>query len=219
MPERSTTIDLRDCGDANMLAGRGPGQLPWYEFATRFTACRTVLDAGCGSGKGLDLLAANAREVRGQDLDERLGREGVFIGPLEAIPSCSFEVVTSIDVIEHVEDVRGFLENLRRIATVGIFLTTPNWTAGRCRWPYHLREYKPSEFYELLRPMGRCQFFKGTPSGDEVYPIENEALFAFQNEMRIWWPTSFPARCLNLVLPPRLKIHSHLAAWIEFNDH
>ena len=215
MPVRETKVAIRDCGDAAPLAGRGPGQLPWYQFATRFTANRSVLDAGCGGGKGLDLLAESAREARGQDLDSRLSRPDVFIGPLEKIPSGSVEVVTSIDVIEHVDDPEAFVENLTRIATVGVFLTTPNWTAGRCKWPYHLREYTPQEFYTLLRPFGRCQFFKGTSSGSEVYPVKHESLVALQNELRINPVTAFPMRCLNFVLPNRYRINSHLAAWIE----
>jgi hypothetical protein len=215
MPPRATNVTTRICGDENPLAGRGPGQLPWYTFATRFTAGRTVLDAGCGSCKGLDLLAESAREARGQDLDSRLARSDVFIGSLSKIPSGAVEIVTSIDVVEHVEEPEAFVSDLVRVASVGVFLTTPNWTAGRCLWPYHLREYTPGEFYSLLRPYGRCRFFKGTPSGSEVYPIENERLFQLLNSLRVWPLTSFPTRCLNFVLPKHMKISNHLAAWIE----
>src|ERR1043166_8674909 len=147
MPARTTPIKVRDCGDSAPLAGRGPGQLPWYQFATRFTQSRSVLDAGCGSGMGLDILAKSARTAKGQDLDSRLSRPDVTIGPLEDFPPDSFDVITSIDVIEHVDDPAGFVSSLMRIAKVGVFLTTPNWTAGRCEWPYHLREYTPSEWH------------------------------------------------------------------------
>ena len=46
----------RECGDEDVTAGRGPGQLPWYEFALRFVKGKSVLDAGCGLGKGMDIL-------------------------------------------------------------------------------------------------------------------------------------------------------------------
>lgn len=178
MPVRGTACaQARVCGDAHREAGRSPGQMGWYQFAARFVAGRSVLDSGCGTCKGLDLLAKYAREVRGHDLDPRLERPDVFIGSLSEIPSQSVDVVTSIDVIEHVEDPEGFIRELMRIARVGAFLSTPNWTGSRCQWPYHLREYTPREWYDLLRPLGKCEFYKGTPSGSEVYLIKHERAF------------------------------------------
>lgn len=216
MPERSTKLSpVRFCGDESIDAGRGPGQLGWYEFASRFVEGRSVLDVGCGIGKGLDILANSAANAEGQDLDVRLARENVRIGPLEAISNKSYDVVVSIDVVEHVEDPSSFLGQLNRIARKGMFLTTPNWTASRCKWPFHLREYTPKEFYEELCRHGIVTLFKGTSDGSEVYPIEHPGVYFLQNRLRVHPMTALPTRCLNVILPPHFRIHSSNAAWVS----
>jgi 2-polyprenyl-3-methyl-5-hydroxy-6-metoxy-1,4-benzoquinol methylase len=210
----STRVSARTCGDESVRAGRGPGQLDWYKFARQFVAGRTVLDAGCGLGDGLRILATAAARVEGQDLDPRLGGPNVHIKPVEEIPDKSYDVVTSIDVIEHVEDPAGFLAQLARIARTGLFLTTPNWTASRCTWPYHLREYTPAQFEDLLAAAGRVTLFKGTPSGSLAYPVRYRSAYHALNALRSWAPTAFATRCLNHLLPVPCRIHSHIAAWV-----
>jgi SAM-dependent methyltransferase len=206
----------RECGDEDVSAGRGPGQLPWYEFALRFVKGKSVLDAGCGLGKGMDILRREAREVLGQDLDPRLIRPDVTIGDLSVIPSKSVDVVVSIDVIEHVADPDGFLVELARIAREGIFVTTPNWTASRCKWPYHLREYTPREFKEVLSRVGTTvELFKGTPSGDSVCPVRFIRLYFWLNDLRVSPLTAFPCKCWNHLLPWSCRIHSHHGGWVR----
>jgi SAM-dependent methyltransferase len=209
------TNNPRECGDEDVTAGRGPGQLKWYEFAPRFVRRRSVLDAGCGMGKGLEILRREASLVHGQDLDERLAREDITVAPLSQIESKSFDVVTSIDVIEHVQDVPAYLSDLKRIARDGIFLTTPNWTASRCRWPYHLREYTPRQLENELSGLGPVTLFKGTPAGDMAFPIRHRLLNHWFNSLRTFAPTAWAARCWNNLLPLPCRIHSHLAAWID----
>jgi 2-polyprenyl-3-methyl-5-hydroxy-6-metoxy-1,4-benzoquinol methylase len=108
----STRVSVRRCGDESVRAGRGSGQLDWYRFARPFVAGRTVLDAGCGLGDGLRILATAAAKAEGQDLDPRLGGPDVLIKPVEEIPDKSYDVVTSIDVIEHVEDPDHYINFL-----------------------------------------------------------------------------------------------------------
>src|ERR1700690_3510624 len=146
--------EYRKVGDTSVEAGRGPGQLAWYEFAAQFCKGKTVLDVGCGLGRGIEVLRKTADSVRGQDLDERLASKEIMIMPLNEIPSKSFDVVTSIDVIEHVEEDAWFVAELFRIARESVFITTPNWSITRCTWPYHLREYTPKQLEELLAPHG-----------------------------------------------------------------
>ncbi len=142
----------KDCGDKGVLAGRGPGQIGWYKFcADNFLSGKeTVLDVGCGSGDGLRILSQRSLKAHGIDLDPRLKDENIFIMDVTDIASQSYDIVTCIDVIEHVEDDVSLVKELNRIARKGIFVTTPNSTAGRNTWPYHIREYTPFEFYNLL---------------------------------------------------------------------
>jgi SAM-dependent methyltransferase len=210
-----TDSKARDCGDVDVAAGRAPTQLGWYAFATRFVAGKTVLDIGCGLGDGLAILRRTATLVRGQDLDPRLAAPDRLILPIAEIPDRSYDVVVSIDVIEHVEDPPSFLGDCARIACEGFFLSTPNWSASRCAWPYHLREYTPEQFEDLLKPYGDVTLFKGDSPGDEVYPIQHRWIHHRFNDMRNWDPTYLPSRVINRLLPRRYRIFSSNAAWVK----
>jgi 2-polyprenyl-3-methyl-5-hydroxy-6-metoxy-1,4-benzoquinol methylase len=155
-----------------------------------------------------------AARAEGQDLDPRLGGPGVHIKPVDEVPDKSYDVVVSIDVIEHVEDPAGFLAQLARIARTGLFLTTPNWTTSRCTWPFHLREYTPAQFEALLGAVGQVALFKGTPSGSLVYPVRHKGAYHALNALRNWTPTAFATRCLNRLLPFSRRIQSHNGAWV-----
>jgi SAM-dependent methyltransferase len=211
----SALCSVRSVGDVSVDAGRGPGQLAWYRFASRFIAGKTVLDAGCGLGMGLDILRKHALGAAGQDLDPRLARQDVTIGPLENIPSKSVDVVVSIDVIEHVPDDAGFVRQLGRIARQAVFVTTPNWTITRCTWPYHLREYTPLEFETLLRQIGKVQLYKGNGAGTLVHPVRYRRAYHALNRLRQFPLTAFSTRCFSrFLLPEPARLHSHNAALI-----
>ena len=202
----------REVGDTSADAGRGPGQLGWYEYAARnLCSGKSVLDAGCGLGLGLNILARSASSARGQDVDPRLERPGVTIGPIDSIPDRSVDVVTCIDVIEHVEEDAAFIRQLARIARETIFITTPNWTLSRCEWPYHIREYTPRQLRELLSPAGRVTMLKGEPSGSEVWAV-NDRAYDLMNDLRNFPLTGFATRCASRLLPPSMRLRGHLAA-------
>jgi SAM-dependent methyltransferase len=207
--------ELRECGDDSVEAGRGPGQLDWYRFASTQVDGKRVLDVGCGLGHGLQILQTRAGEAEGQDLDVRLAGDRVRCVPIETIDAKSYDIVTAIDVVEHVPDPQAFVRELGRIARETFFLTTPNWTASRCQWPFHLREYTPREFVELLEEVGRVRLLKGTPGGSQVYPVRHPRMYYLFNDLRTWTPTSIPARVLNNVIPADWRIHSHNAAWVD----
>ena len=125
-------------------------------------------------------------------------------------------MVVSVEVIEHVEDPALFLAQLSRIARQGMSLSSPNWTGSRCNWPYHLREYTPKEFFEVLSPHGKVTLFKGTSDGCEVFRIKYPAIHFLQNRLRVFPVTALPMRCLNVILPSESRIHSSNAAWVAF---
>jgi len=204
----------RRCGDTSVEAGRVATQLAWYEFALRFVKDKTVLDVGCGLGAGLAILAREATAVLGHDVDPRLAGPLVLVQDIGDFSDKSFDVVTFFDVVEHVEDPLGLVAHCARIARIGFFLTTPNWTASRCRWPYHLREYKPQELEYLLCGFGKVTLYKGTPGGDKVYAVRHRWPYYYMNDFRTWLPTSLVTRCLNRILPSPCRIHSHLGAWV-----
>lgn len=94
-----------------------------------------VLDAGCGSGRTLDELAAYGEPAGIDSSAAAVGRAharghaGVRAGTLEALPweDGRFGLVTCLDVVEHTDDDRAVLAELLRVTTPGgrLVLTVP----------------------------------------------------------------------------------------------
>lgn len=88
-----------------------------------------VIDAGCGSGRNLELLAqfgpVTGLEPSGASLEAARGRAvgRVVEGSIEQMPfaDSAFDLATSLDVIEHVDDGAA-LRELRRVVRPGGFL-------------------------------------------------------------------------------------------------
>jgi SAM-dependent methyltransferase len=103
-----------------------------------------ILDAGCGSGRTLEELV-DYGTVAGLELNPDAaevardrGCGEVQVGRLEELPwrSDSFDLITCLDVIEHVPDDRTALRELRRVSKPGGWLlaTVPAYQA---LWSYH----------------------------------------------------------------------------------
>jgi SAM-dependent methyltransferase len=130
-----------------------------YAFARQRLPRGRVLDLGCGTGYGAHGLAQHHARVVGLDriFPERRNRGGAHFlrADLRGIPLAprSFELVTSFQVIEHLEDPTPYLEAIA--ALVGedglAILTTPNLPMSDGVNPYHVHEYRADELEELLR--------------------------------------------------------------------
>lgn len=103
-----------------------------------------VLDAGCGSGRLLDELR-DYGHVTGLDLNpdsveiaRSRGHEDVVQGPVEQLPWAdeTFDLVISLDMVEHTPDDRAALRELRRVTKQGgtFLITIP---ALRALWSSH----------------------------------------------------------------------------------
>lgn len=124
-----------------------------------------VLDAGCGEGYGTDLLRmAGARSVVGLDYEGTTLRHvrraypqtKVVQGNLvqTGFPAGTFDLVASLQTIEHLWEQPRFVAECARILTPGgtLVLTTPNrLTFPSGNW-YHTRELTAAELTELVRP-------------------------------------------------------------------
>lgn len=146
----------QDCGtDDNILSGREPIQLGWYEWAKSYYQDMNVLDIGCGSGLGIGIMKSNgAASVTGQDIDSRLLslNDRLLICNVFEIEDKSFDVVTCFDVIEHVTNDIDFFEKIRKIAKKTLIITTPNYLVSEARNRHHCREYTPAQFYSYFNP-------------------------------------------------------------------
>src|SRR5688500_20005542 len=87
------------------------------------TANPRILDVGCGTGANLKMLAAYGR-TEGVDISEQAvdfcrerGLDSVKLGAIEELPyeSGSFDLVTALDVVEHLDDDVAGLREVRRV--------------------------------------------------------------------------------------------------------
>lgn len=82
-----------------------------------------ILDVGCGTGANLKMLAAYG-SAEGVDIEPQAiefcherGLDSVKLGAIESLPyeSNSFELVTALDVVEHLDDDVAGLREIRRV--------------------------------------------------------------------------------------------------------
>jgi SAM-dependent methyltransferase len=125
-----------------------------------------LLDAGCGSGRMLDELAAYGR-VTGVDASRAAvavarGRgHDVVVAKVERLPFASsrFDLVTCLDVVEHTPDDRRTLSELRRVTRPGgrLLVTVPAypslWSAHD-EVNHHYRRYRRRSLLDAARDAG-----------------------------------------------------------------
>jgi ubiquinone/menaquinone biosynthesis C-methylase UbiE len=159
----------------------------------------TVLDVGFGLGYGLQIMASKVGNLIGIDVDakaiERAKR--IFYGSprVRAIMTYdgerfpfgdrTFDVVTCVEVIEHVDNYRGLLLEMARVSRRLIFIATANRrpentrSDGRPKNYWHLREWTKDELDTIfagLRFRYEWNFLNGCFEGPFIwtqYPREN----------------------------------------------
>jgi ubiquinone/menaquinone biosynthesis C-methylase UbiE len=138
-----------------------------------------ILDVGFGLGYGLNILSIKSREVNGIDVDPevlnyctntlvgknpRLKILIIFDGYNLPFSDNAFDVVTCVDVIEHVEDYSRLIKEMLRVSRKGVFLSTPNRrpeftnTDGSPKNYWHLREWSFEEFDEIIKKFGHVEW-------------------------------------------------------------
>jgi ubiquinone/menaquinone biosynthesis C-methylase UbiE len=111
--------------------------LSWSDYAETLLPprCGSYLDYGCGQGDMLRRVSPRAVRVCGVDVDPEVlpsipGVETRVIRESEPLPfpSESFDVITCLEVIEHVADEKQTFRELARVLRPGgtLILTTPH---------------------------------------------------------------------------------------------
>ncbi len=147
-----------------------------YEFASRFVKGQRVLDIACGAGYGSAMLAeAGAKSVTGVDIspeavnfaatsyvhDNLVYRAGSIYDYGAEKP---FDIITSFETIEHVDDYLLALDNLKRLlAPQGrLIISSPNRliTSPHCKsmdeppGGFHTREFTIEELRTAMESRG-----------------------------------------------------------------
>jgi cyclopropane fatty-acyl-phospholipid synthase-like methyltransferase len=145
----------------------------------------SCLDVGFGQGYGFEILSKKAKKLAGIENDKRAVKRGLEIfkskntdilhynGYNIPFGDNTFDLVTCIDVIEHVEDYNMLLKEMLRVSKKGVFISTPNRRPeytnpdGTPRNRWHLREWSFDEFDEIVRSHGEVDwnFFNGPWEG------------------------------------------------------
>lgn len=144
-----------------------------YAFASRFVRGLAVVDCASGNGNGAAVfLRSEPASLVGFDVDQEavdaansaLGTDLASFRRAEAtaLPAgdATADVFISLETVEHVEDDRGFLGEVARVLKPdGLFIcSTPNRSVtnpgtgltDRPWNPFHVREYTPLEYLDLL---------------------------------------------------------------------
>ncbi len=139
-----------------------------YEFASRHTAGKRVVDVACGTGYGSSLLRRHgAASVTGIDISAEAVAHAAGHYAAEGITFLSGDVsmlrtvgpadcIVSFETIEHLDDPETLLVPARELLGPGgcLIVSTPVRHAGslgdRPANPFHVREWNEVEFDGLL---------------------------------------------------------------------
>lgn len=169
----STGIDL-GCGDGVML----------YKML-RCGARPIGVDA---MAEGLDLARVNLQRMAGAGVP--LLHASVYDVPLS---DGAADFATAIEVLEHLEDPKGFLREASRLLRPGgvLVLTTPNQgQPGKVQDPYHVREFNAPELQALLG-----EFFSSV-----------EVRGQFQRSLQRWYRGPTSSRTVNRGITAIFKV-------------
>lgn len=140
-----------------------------YKFAQQYVCDKLVLDAGCGARRGAWMLAETAKKVIGVDYSPKaieyakrhFSKDNLEYKLMDCcalgFPDNTFEVVVSLEVIEHIKDQRKYLSEMCRVLKPGCLYigSTPDKRPIRPRQgliinPNHLKELTLEEYRQLL---------------------------------------------------------------------
>ncbi len=170
MSKHSKTDQLQDTGE-RMVPSYHKGHLLYgehivrYESVSPFVKDKVVLDIASGSGYGTAKIAEVAAQVIGVDVDadaiayakqEYGGKNINFLqgdGIKIPLDNDAVDVVVSFETIEHIEDYKQFLQEIKRVLKSGgtLIISSPNDLESPEGNHFHVHEFNFKELHNLLK--------------------------------------------------------------------
>lgn len=157
--------------DERMVPSKHKGSGIYGEHVARYMAAtdlvegKVVLDIASGSGYGTEILSRHAKSIIGVDVSqgaidfakkEYSGKNITYKksdGKTIPLPDNTFDVVVSFETIEHLEDYKFFMQEIKRVLKDdGLFiLSTPNELEFAEGNHFHLHEFEQDELIGLAK--------------------------------------------------------------------
>ncbi|MEM7816504.1 MAG: class I SAM-dependent methyltransferase [Candidatus Aenigmatarchaeota archaeon] len=185
-------MEINEREKANLIEARFGSNIVYqehlsrYNFAKEFVKNKFVLDAGCNIGDGTVILAKFAKKIIAVDIDKQAiyyANKYFNVPNIEylvedvcnlSFKDNTFDVVVSLEVIEHLLEQERFLYQLNRVLkSDGIaIISTPNREIikieGSSSNPTHLKELTYFEFKKFLKKYFKKVEFYGQRRGRGV---------------------------------------------------
>lgn len=157
----------------------------YFELLEKFEPFRktnNLIDLGCSNGLFLQCAKEKGWNVYGTEFDSDCigicAEKGITVYKSDQLPeslfSISFDVVTSFEVIEHINNPKEDMQLVNQLLRSGgaYYVTTPNFNSIS-RWflkdkwniieyPEHLTYYTPRTLHKLLKEYGYKKFYLTT---------------------------------------------------------
>ncbi|WP_291721411.1 class I SAM-dependent methyltransferase [Bernardetia sp.] len=161
----------------------------------------SILETGCGVGKGAELFKPHCTHYTALDKNQELINhlqkqhpEFTFLNqnipPFANQADESFDTVVTQQVIEHIEDDNFYLKEIQRVLKKGgkMILTTPNIKLSLTRNPWHVREYTAQELQTLLEKYFSKVDLKGITGNEKIweYYEQNKASVAKYKKLDVF---------------------------------
>jgi SAM-dependent methyltransferase len=166
------------------LVADGPVHLRQYRayIEAKKYISGNLLEIGCGEGRGIDVLKEHITSYTAIDKNisvqatikkkyPNANFHNITIPPIAPIEDNTLDSIVSFQVIEHIKDDLVYLKEIYRILKPGgvALVSTPNIKKTLTRNPWHIREYTPSEFKNLISKVFTNFELKGIDGSDKFY--------------------------------------------------
>lgn len=161
---------IKDTGE-RMIPSYHKGHQVYGEHITRYSIAKNivegkvVLDIASGSGYGTKELATTAKKVYGVDINSQAIKyakknyQNKNIEFIEGsatkipIPDNTLDVVISFETIEHIEDYKKFMVEIKRVLKKDgiLILSTPNDVEFPEDNHFHVHEFQYNELQKLVK--------------------------------------------------------------------